>query len=79
MCGQPYKTARPIVTQFPGHGCMNILTTECSFDSQTMWVIYVLGVIHWCLYNQALEDVRSTGVGIKILYCTIVFSLSDQR
>ena len=52
---------------------MDDLNTECSFDSQTMWVINVLGVIHWYLYNQALEDVRSTGAGIKILYCTIVF------
>ena len=37
-----------------GHGCMNDLTTESSFDSQATWVINVLGlssrhVIHGCL------------------------------
>ena len=48
------------------------LTAEHSFYSQAMWVIYVLGflhVIHRCLYNQALADVRSTGVGIKCTVC----------
>ena len=39
-----------------------------------MRVIDVLGLfcwhaIHGCLYNQALADVRSTGVGIKCRYC----------
>ena len=29
-------------------------------------------VIHGCLYNQALADVRSTGAGIKSLYCTCI-------
>ena len=29
-----YTTARPISTQFPGHGCMYDLTTERSFGSQ---------------------------------------------
>ena len=29
-------------------------------------------VIHACLYNQALADVRSFGAGIKCLYCIIV-------
>ena len=34
----------PRYTQFPGHGCMDDLTTECSFDSQaTYCVIAVLG------------------------------------
>ena len=33
--------AYPIATQFPGHGCINDLTTECIFDSQDTWVIDV--------------------------------------
>ena len=37
-------TARPIATQFPGHGCMFDLTTESSFDSQATWVIVALGL-----------------------------------
>ena len=27
-------------------------------------------VVHGCLYNQALADVRSTGAGIKCQHCT---------
>ena len=34
-------TARVIAAQFPGHGCMDDLATERSFDSQTTWVIDV--------------------------------------
>ena len=37
-----FTTARPIATQFPGHGCMCDVTTERSFVSQAMCVIYVL-------------------------------------
>ena len=47
MRGQPgaeYTTVRPIATKFPGHGCMDDLTTERSFGSQATWVIDVLGV-----------------------------------
>ena len=32
-----------------------------------IWPIFY--VSHWCFYNQALADVRSTGAGIKCLYC----------
>ena len=51
---------------------MDDLTTEHSFDSQATWVIDVFGlfakcVIHGCLYNQALADVRPTVVGIKCI------------
>ena len=54
---------------------MDDLTTERRVHSQAVWVIYVLGltlwhVIHGCLYNQALEDARSTDAGIECLYCT---------
>ena len=38
---------------FPGHGCMDDLTTERSFDSQVVCVIGVLGL---------LFDLLSTGV-----------------
>ena len=59
-----------IGTQFPGHGCIDDLTNKRSFDSEATSVIDVLGsffchFIHGCLYNQALTDVRSTGLGIK--------------
>ena len=37
-----YTTACPIATQFPGHGCMDDLTTKRSFDSQTTWVVGML-------------------------------------
>ena len=48
------------------------LTTERSFGSQaTLCLAYFLTrLIHKCLYDQALADVRSTGAGIKCLYCT---------
>ena len=49
MRGQPryytlYMTARPIVAQFPGHGCMDDLTTERRFDSEATCVTDVLGL-----------------------------------
>ena len=40
-----YMTSRPIVTQFPGHRCMDDLITERSLDSQATWVIYILGLL----------------------------------
>ena len=43
-------TARPIVTQFLGHGCMNDLTTERSFDSQATCVIDAI-----CLFFDMLS------------------------
>ena len=41
-----------------------------------MWVIdgpgvFTLHIIHECLYNQALADVRSAGAGINYLYCIL--------
>ena len=43
---------------------------------QCTWCIDVLGllfkhVIHWCIYNRALADVRSTVAGIRCMYCKI--------
>ena len=53
---------------------MGNLTTEHNFESQATRVIDVLclffDVIRGCLYNQALTDVRSTGAGIKYLFCS---------
>ena len=71
-----YATVCLIATQFAGHGCTDDLTTERSLDSQATRFIAVLGlffqhVTNECLYNQALEDVRSTGAGIKCLYCIL--------
>ena len=36
-----------------------------------MCLTYLWHVIHGCLSDQALADVRSTGEGIKCLYCTL--------
>ena len=60
---------------FPGHGCMDDITSVRSFDTLAEWVIDVLAlffghVIHMCLFNQALADIQSTGAGVKCLYCT---------
>ena len=50
-------------------------TTERSFGLQaTLCLAYFWHVIHKCLYDQALEDVRPTGAGIKCLYCRPTFS-----
>ena len=57
---EAFTTARPIATHFSGHGCMFDLTPDFNFRH----------VVHWSLYNQALAVVRSTGAGIKYLYCT---------
>ena len=36
-----------------------------------MFVAYFLTYYSWSLYKQALADVRSTGAGIKCLYCSL--------
>ena len=65
-----------IATPFPGHRCMDDLTTEGSFDSLAKRVIAVfcLYVTLGCLYNQALADVRSIGARMKCLYSISGFS-----
>ena len=35
-----------------------------------MGFAYILSCYPWCLYNQALANVRSIGAGIKCLYCS---------
>ena len=57
---------------------MDDLKTERTFDSQSTWVIDVLGLffIHGCLYNQALADVRSTCARIKCLYCKYLSNMA---
>ena len=63
-----WHTTHLIATWFPRHGYMDDPKTESTIDLQATWVIYVLGFIsdmlsniHGCFYNQALEDVWSTG------------------
>ena len=68
-------TVSLIATQSLWLWCMYDLTVERRFNSQATWAIEVLGLFFWrviyvCLYNNALPDVRSTGAGIKCLYCT---------
>ena len=52
----------------------DLKTEQRSFVSQAACVNDVLGLFWTCyphkLYNQALTDVRSTGAGIKWLYCS---------
>ena len=73
MPGHTGHNTRPHA-QFPGYGCMDDLTTENSFNSQATWVIMSLIYLldPGCLYNQALADVRSTGAGIRCVYCTML-------
>ena len=40
--------ACPFATQFPGHGCIDDLTTESKFDSQATWIIVMLGLFLTC-------------------------------
>ena len=74
MCRQPGYNIRPIAIKFLGHEGMDDPTTERSFDFQSYmghwcpWFIF--DIIYGCLYNQELADVRSTGAGIKYLYCS---------
>ena len=44
-----YTTSRSMATQFPGHGCMDDLTTERNCDSQVTWVIVVLVLFFYIL------------------------------
>ena len=50
-----YTTECTIITQFPGHACMDDCISVCSFDSQA---------------TKTGGDFRSTGAGNKCLYCT---------
>ena len=43
-----YNTARPIATQFPGHGCMDDLTTERSLVLQALRVSFMC--LAYCFY-----------------------------
>ena len=52
---------------------MNDLTHELIFDSQATWVVEVLGLFFDMLSMGVCTDVRSTGAGIKYLYC--IFAL----
>ena len=65
-------TANPRDTQFPGHGYMDDLTTEHSFDLLATWVNHVFGLFltRVYLYNQTLANVWSSGAGngMSVLY-----------
>ena len=52
-----YATACPIASLFPGHGCMDDLTTKRSFDSQTTWVIDMHGKY---IFKMLFMDVYTT-------------------
>ena len=57
-------TASPVAIHSPGHGCMDDLTTECSFDLQTRWVTDVLGMLsmgvcttmHWPMSSRLVQE-----------------------
>ena len=63
------SAVRLIATQFSGHGCMDDLTIERSFDKQTTWVIDVLGLLlltcypwlfrtrHWQTPGRVVQEV----------------------
>ena len=71
-------TLRPLLAGW-GHGFMNKLKTEQSFDSQATRVIGVHGPLltyyPWVFYHQALADVRSTAAGTE---CPHFISNSGQ-
>ena len=70
-----YTITRTIAIQFPGHVCMNDLTTERSFDSQATWVINVCLIILTCylwLCVQPGTGRRPTGARTKWLYCRCI-------
>ena len=68
-------TTRPSVSQFPGQGCMDDLTTEKSFDSLATWVNDVLGLYfrilsmricttsHWQTSGRLLQELNACTVG----------------
>ena len=60
-------TALPIATLFPGHECMDDLTTECSPDSQAMWVIDVLGLFLDMLYIGVCDALGLGGGVCRVL------------
>ena len=77
MSGLPRHTSRPHTGLPASFLILEDLTTERSFVLQATCVIDVLGlffdVIHEFLDNQTLPDVRSTGSGIKYLYCMYTY------
>ena len=56
--------------QFPGHGYMDDLTTECSFNLQVTWVIAMLGLFfdmlsmgicttrHWQMFGRLVQELN---------------------
>ena len=72
--GHDYTTARLIAKQFSGHGGMDDLTIERSFDSQATWVIDVLSsLFFWhfmcvcvCTTRHWQTSGRTNGAGINV-------------
>ena len=67
--------------QFPGHGCMDDLTTEQSFDLQATWTMYVVGL--QC--NMSSMDVcatrhwqKSGRVAQQINACAVYYSIHKE-
>ena len=57
-----YMTARLMTNRLPGKGCMHDNTTERSINSQTTWVIDVLGLLSLALiiFGMLSMDVCTT-------------------
>ena len=53
-----YTTASPIVTQFPGQGCVDDLTTESSYGLQNTWVIDVLDLLYLNMLSMVVFSTR---------------------
>ena len=76
MRGQPEHNTRPHVRLPPSFLGMNAwMTSQLNvalihkLRGSSICLAYFLTCYPWMLYNQALVDVRSTGAGIKCLYC----------
>ena len=77
MCWQPGHNTRPhaqLSARFLGMDAwmtsqLNVVLISTLLSHWFAWII-VWHVINMLLHNQALADVRSTGAGIKYLYCT---------
>ena len=81
MCRQPgiIHNHTPDYPQFHGHGCIDDIKNERSFDSQAMWVIDVLDLLfdmlsmgvcttrHRQTYGRLVQELNVYTVGTPIL------------
>ena len=82
-----YTTVRPIATQFPGHGCLDDLTTERSFNSQATCVVDVLGLFfdmlsmgfcttgHWQTSGRLVQELNIRTVPYRWDWCFITLNI----